>query len=49
MDLQKLIQHHCHEAEYWRRLHGNVAAAFHAEAAAKFEEIERWLQEKTNG
>jgi len=26
-----------------------VAAAFHAEAAAKFEEIERLLQAKTNG
>jgi len=26
-----------------------VAAAFHAEAAAKFEGIERLLQEKTNG
>ena len=47
MDLQKLIKHHRHEAEHWRRLHANVAAEFHAEAAAKVEEIERLL--KTNG
>ena len=48
MDLQQLIKYHRHETKYWWRLHANVAAEFHAEAAAKLEEIERLL-EKTNG
>ena len=41
MDLQELIKHHHHETERWRRLHADVAAEFHAEAAAELQEIER--------
>jgi hypothetical protein len=41
MELQKLIKHHSHEIDYWRRLHAHVAAEFHTEAAQVLEDIER--------
>jgi hypothetical protein len=41
MDLKKIIKHHRHEAEHWRRMHARPATEFHAEAAKVLEDIER--------
>jgi hypothetical protein len=41
MDLQKIIKHHRHEAEYTRRLGALVAYDFRIKAAEALEEVER--------